>query len=110
MMRTWKISLSYPDGTTVFIGTVRAEEVIEAPKAAPTSAQNGPTGDKMSEPQKRYLFRLLGAQKLEPKAIEAHLRDYFRVRALGEIPKQAASEYIDQLVKDQPEAASGNRA
>lgn len=100
-MRTWKISLSYPDGSTVFIGIVRAEEITEASKPTLSPGQNGPTAEKMTEPQKRYLFRLLAVQKVEGKAAEAHLKEYFGVTRLADITKAAASEYIDHLVKDQ---------
>lgn len=100
MMRTWKISLCYPDGATMFIGTVRAEEVTETPKPAPAATQNGSGGEKMTEPQRRYLFRLLASQKVEGKAAEEHLRKYFGVERLADITKAAASEYIDQLARD----------
>ena len=54
----------------------------------------------------RYLFRLLAAQKIETKAAEEHLRTYFRVSRLTDIPKESASAYIDQLVKDQKDASA----
>jgi hypothetical protein len=99
----------------MFVGTVDAEEIIEIPKrdkpglngGPPAShATNGSGGERMTDPQKRYLFRLLAAQKVEGKAAEEHLKTYFRVSRLTDIPKDAASTYIDQLVKDQKDAAS----
>jgi hypothetical protein len=94
----------------MFVGTVDAEEIIEIPRrdkppvngAAPATN----SGERMTEPQKRYLFRLLAAQKMEGKAAEEHLKTYFHVARLTEIPKDAASAYIDQLVKDPKDAAS----
>lgn len=96
-------------------GEVLAEFIVEAnpvpvaeeiPPAASHEAKNGPQGEKMTEPQRRYLFRLLAAQKVEGKAAEKHLKDYFKVPSLGEISRQAASQYIDQLVKDQKDATT----
>ena len=60
----------------------------------------------MSEPQRRYLFRLLAAQKVTGKDAEKHLRDYFKVRTLDEVTKQAASDYISQLKKDHEDATA----
>jgi hypothetical protein len=60
----------------------------------------------MTDPQKRYLFRLLAAQGMQGKKAEEHLRSYFRVARLADISRSAASTYIDQLVKDRKDAAS----
>ena len=111
MSRTYRVTLRYPDGNAVFIGTIDAEEILEIPKRDRPAGNGGPpatnnTGERMTDPQKRYLFRLLAAQKIETKAAEEHLRTYFRVSRLTDIPKDAASAYIDQLVKDQKDAAS----
>jgi hypothetical protein len=114
MTTAYRVTLKYPDGTTMFMGTVHAEEIIQIP-AADKSARNGPAssngrpaddGERMSDPQKRYLFRLLGAQGVEGKKAEEHLKSYFKVSRLIDIPKQAASTYIDQLVKDQKDATA----
>lgn len=109
MARTYRVTLRYPDGTTMFMGTVHADEIVEIPAKATTSPNGGRSadnGERMTDPQKRYLFRLLGAQNVEGKKAEEHLKTYFRVSRLGDIPKDAASAYIDQLVKDQKDAAS----
>ena len=108
MASTYRVTLKYPDGTTMFVGTVLAEEIIESPareKAAPAaSSSNG--GERLTDPQKRFLFRLLGAQGIEGKKAEEHLKTYFKVPRLIDIPKHAASSYIDQLVKDQKDAGA----
>ena len=116
-MTTYRVSLKYPDGTTMFMGTVLAEEITASEPAAPATPArppqgNGPQdgGERMTDPQKRYLFRLLGAQNVNGKAAEEHLRKYFRVGRLADIPKAAASEYINQLVKDKEEAGRGGGA
>jgi len=107
-MKTYRVTLKYPDGTTMFMGTVLAEEAVELPQ--PTQPNGNPGkdgGEKMTDPQKRYLFRLLGAQGLTGKAAEDHLKKYFQVAAVRDIAKQAASEYINQLTKDKKEAGDG---
>jgi hypothetical protein len=112
MPKTFRVTLNYPDGNTMFIGTLTAEEIGEAPaKVQRSAATNGPagqadTGEKMTEPQKRYIFRLLAAQGIEGKKAEDHLKSYFRVTRLADIPKAGASGLIDQMVKDKQDAAS----
>ena len=107
-MRSYRITLKYPDGTPMFMGTVHAEEIVETPRPermSPNGAQSD-GGERMTDPQKRFLFRLLGAQGVEGKKAEEHLKTYFKVSRLTDIPKQAASSYIDQLVKDQRDASA----
>jgi len=109
MATAYRVTLKYPDGTTMFMGTVHAEEIVQIPtkdRPAPNGGPSAASGERMTDPQKRYLFRLLAAQKVEGKAAEEHLKTYFRVSRLMDIPKEAASSYIDQLVKDQKDAAS----
>ena len=76
----------------------------EPPKPIPASSDGEP---KMTEPQKRYLFRLLALQGVEGKAAEEHLKEHFKVKLLRDIPKAGASQLIDQMAKDQKEAAHG---
>lgn len=111
MSRIYRVTLRYPDGTAMFVGTVDAEEIIEIPKRDKPAINGGPppaanSGERMTDPQKRYLFRLLAAQKVEGKAAEEHLRTHFTVSRLTDIPKESASAYIDQLVKDQKDAGA----
>jgi hypothetical protein len=72
------------------------------PQAATNGTANGEA--KMTEPQKRYLFRLLGAQGVQGKDAEAHLKQYFRVVNLRDVTKASASDYINQLAKDRKDA------
>jgi hypothetical protein len=109
MAVAYRVTLKYPDGTTMFTGVVHAEEIVQIPrqdKPSPNGGRSADDGERMTDPQKRYLFRLLGAQGVEGKKAEEHLKTYFKVSRLSDIPKQAASTYIDQLVKDQKDAAS----
>jgi hypothetical protein len=89
--------------TTPPAGPVRS--VRGAPSAS-RPGQRPDTGEKMTDPQKRYLFRLLAAQSVNGKAAEAHLKEYFRVERLADIPKAAASTYIDQLAKDRADVGA----
>src|SRR2546428_12031172 len=107
MTKTFKVTMQYPDGNTMFPGTITAEEIIEIPAKGKPSPNGTPPGDsveRMTDPQKRYLFRLLAAQGTTGKAAEEHLKTYFGVQRIFDIPKQAASSYIDQLAKDRRDA------
>ena len=79
-------------------------EVVEVPNGTPETPKEekkADSGPRITENQRRFLFRLLAAQKVEGKDAEAHLKDYFKVRSVNDIPKDTASQYIDQLVRDQ---------
>jgi hypothetical protein len=108
MARTYRVTLKYPDGTTMFMGTAVAEEIIEIPAKDRISHNGGPPTDSdepMTDPQRRYLFRLLAAQGVQGKKAEEHLRTYFKVTGLADISRSAASTYIDQLVKDRKDVS-----
>jgi hypothetical protein len=134
MGKLWKITLKNPDGTPFAVlladaeefsdnplhakestggnGNHKTEKTTDSPKRgidvpAPKESVNGNGNDPsetITDPQKRYLFRLLAAQGIEGKAAEEHLKDRFRVSSLKDIPKLAASGYIDQLAKNRKEA------
>ena len=114
---TWLMTVKLPTGEPLFSLLMECELVgdppIPLPSASPAATTEGPpktgTGNndgepKMTEPQKRYLFRLLGAQGIEGKNAEDHLKGHFKVNFLREVPKAAASEYINKLVASQKEA------
>ncbi len=61
-------------------------------------SDNGP---RMTENQRRFMFRLLAGQKVEGKEAERHILEYFKVRSLSDISKAQASQYIEELVADQ---------
>jgi hypothetical protein len=84
------------------VGSVVVEvEPVNGDPAPPSPRTDGP---RMTENQRRFMFRLLAGQKVEGKDAERHLLDYFKVRALSEITKAQASEYIEVLVADQKDA------
>ena len=104
MGKIWKVTLKNPDATPFAVFLADVEEFGDVPPAKAVSGNGGNNEERMTEPQKRYLFRLLAAQGIEGKAAEEHLKDYFRVPAVKDVPKVAASGYIDQLAKGRKEA------
>jgi hypothetical protein len=118
-VKTWRFKLKLPNGEPVLDLLVEAAAQDEKPSEGsttpagsaptrPTPVSQGNNGDaRMTEPQKRYLFRLLGAQGVQGKDAELHLKQWFKVQNLREISKAAASEYINQLAADRKEAHGG---
>jgi hypothetical protein len=106
----WHLTLRRPNGESLLALLVECEPAngeshsAASEKSAPTRPQptNGSAAaePKMTDPQKRYLFRLLGAQGVQGKDAEHHLKQFFRVLNLRDVTKAAASEYINQLAKD----------
>lgn len=114
------VTIALPDGTPIFrvlLGSCEAEILrSDAPPVPDLPArrerQNGPAaaqGDepRMTEPQKRYLFRLLAQQGVEGKKAEAHLQEHFGVQNLRDATKAGASQLIEQMIADQKEATGG---
>ena len=109
MTGTYRIALKSNDGTLMFTGTIRVDEIVEVPAKTTAPGNGGPpmdTEERMTDPQRRYLFRLLAAQSVEGKQAEEHLKTYFGVSRLADITRSAASAYIDQLIKEKQNAAS----
>ena len=61
----------------------------------------------MSEAQRRYLFRLMSGQGYQREAAEERLKDLFKVPALSQISKAAATQMIDKLLATAPGNGSG---
>jgi hypothetical protein len=113
----WHFTIRHPNGESLVAFLVECEPANGEGRTAgpatepsqpssPQAATNGAaTGEpRMTDPQKRYLFRLLGAQGVQGKDAEAHLKQYFRVLNLRDVTKAAASDYINQLAKDRKDA------
>ena len=113
----WHFTIRYPNGEPLVAflvecepangkaGTASAATEPSAPSRAQAATNGTANGEpKMTDPQKRYLFRLLGAQGMQGKDAEAHLKQYFRVVNLRDVTKAAASDYINQLAKDRKDA------
>jgi len=68
-MRSYRITLKYPDGTPMFMGTVHAEEIVETPRPerpSPNGAQSD-SGERMTGPSEALPVPALGAQGVEGK-------------------------------------------
>ena len=114
---TWRVTIKSAEGQPLVTFLVEGERVAATPPepAASSSGNSGPNhpvpetdGEpRMTDPQKRYLFRLLAEKGVEGKKAEDHLRDHFKVRALREVSKAAASQLIEQMVAERKEAAGG---
>jgi hypothetical protein len=109
VLTKYRITLFHHHGAVIADLVAQIEPLTEAP-ALPSkpNASGGEArsdnGPRMTENQKRFIFRLLAGQKIEGKDAERHLLDYFKVRAVSEIGKAQASTYIEQLVADQKDA------
>lgn len=106
-MRREKWTLKTYKGEPICTLIVEAEALQEESPKPQQPPRNDGNVEKMTEPQRRYLFRLLASQGVEGQAAEEHLKDYFKVKRVGDVPKEAASQLIDQMVKDQKEAGDG---
>src|SRR5262245_38357121 len=118
--RTYRLTATTLDGQPVFTLLITREHT-EIQKSAPVPAAPAPViarpagpaaganGEaRMTEPQKRYLFRLLAQQGVDGKGAEAHLKQAFQVAALRDVSKAAASQLIEQMVADQKEVRHGH--
>lgn len=118
--RTCRIIVTLPSGHELFTVLLTREPVTDelgrgaTPPPVFTQPDNPirpPVPDdqepRMTEPQKRYLFRLLAAQGVDGKGAEERLRTMFSVRTLREVSKASASQLIEQLLATQREAAHG---
>jgi hypothetical protein len=65
------------------------------------------TGDLMTYPQKRLLFRLLAQEGIEGDKAEAELLKLCEVESLKEITKSEASRMIERLLKEAKEGGDG---
>jgi hypothetical protein len=114
--RTYRFTVTSHEGQplfTVLITRDRREPATSAevsPAAATTSTPpngsvNRNDGDPpMTEPQKRYLFRLLAQRGIDGKNAEAHLKKTFQVATLHDVSKTTASQLIEQMIATQKEA------
>ncbi len=117
IQRTYRLTVTSTEGQplfTVLLTRERTEPAISASASAPTDAVSarppGPTGSseadpRMTEPQKRYLFRLLAQQGIDAKAVEGHLKEVFQVATLRDVSKTAASELIEEIITTQKEVS-----
>ncbi len=58
------------------------------------------TGEVMTYPQKRYLFRILAQQGVEGNKVQEHLLKLFQADSMKDVTKQEASRMIERLLKE----------
>jgi hypothetical protein len=75
-------------------GTKKENEKTEEPN-------NKDSESLMTDPQKRYLFRLLAEQGIENDAAYEHLKKRFKVKTLKEVSRAAASQEIERILAEQ---------
>ncbi len=114
-----RIEVRTPKGELILSLVVHDEEVFtetnEAhgqaaktePKKGKGNGSNGRDETAMTEPQQKYLFRLLSDQGIEGDSAHEYLKKYFRVNSLKDVTKQEASKAIEELLAD---AAKGGEA
>ena len=62
----------------------------------------------MTDPQKRYLFRLLAEQGIENDSAYEHLKKKFKVSNLKEVTKSEASKEIERLIAELKEGGESH--
>lgn len=101
------VSFEELDGETGFPGNGGSADDRSA--APPQDAVSSGNGHRMTEAQRRYLFRILAGRGVHSEDAEEYLKAELDVRALTEAPKAEASALIDRLLNGQP-AESGHAA
>jgi len=79
------------------------EGIPREPKNNPAQTGEGKPRDdepKMTDPQKRYLFRILAEQGKEEEEAHKHLKELFQVESLKEVTKLEASKMIERLLNE----------
>lgn len=94
------------EGNFVSTETPSGEPVAEVVNRDAVTAAIAPdrgtgAGETMTESQRRYLFRLLAARGILGEAAKDRLLRHFKVQALKDAPKNAASALIDELVRSE---------
>lgn len=73
----------------------------DEPKGEEGKNKNQDAEPLMTDPQKRYLFRLLADQGIENDAAHENLKKRFNVKTLKEVTKANASREIEKLLAEQ---------
>ena len=68
---------------------------------------NQNTEDMMTEPQKKYLFRIMAERGKTGDEAHDHLKGLFKVKTLKEVTKLEASQMIETLLSFSPAQGNG---
>jgi uncharacterized protein (DUF2267 family) len=108
------IELRTPDGKVILVlylyekeialedsPEVSAEKKSAETKKEKAHTQNPQTEEpRMTDAQKRYLFRILAEQGMENDKAYQHLKILFQVDSLKEVTKLEASKMIERLLEE----------
>ena len=109
MKTTRYLDICTVDGKVLFSFCLTEREEKEQPtlpdakESAPQIGKektNGDTGEKMTSPQKRKLFRLLAVKGVTGEDAEAELKKRFQATNLDNVSKAEASQMIDKMLKE----------
>jgi hypothetical protein len=98
------LSFEELDGESTFEnGTDPAASPPSLPPPAQPASRDA--DDRMTEAQRRYLFRILAGRGVEAQAAHEYLKDAFGMPTLAEVGKRDASDLIDRLLSESAEGA-----
>ena len=103
----WLLTIRQPNGSPICSLVVDCEPndtTNHRGENAPSKPASADPDARMTEPQRRFLFRLLADQGMDNKKAEEHLKDYFKVDDLRDIPRAGASQLIEQTLIGKKEA------
>jgi len=73
----------------------------DEPRGEETKGKNPDGEPMMTDPQKRYLFRLLADRGIENEEAHETLKKRFKVNSLKDVSKANASKEIERLIAEQ---------
>jgi len=105
------------DGTVFFSMLVSEKEVSvedeteESPgrNAGKGTSKVGPQGKEMTEPQRKFLYQILGHRNLEGEAAESYLKKLFGVESLDTVTKFQARKMIERLLEEDKGGKEGEQ-
>ena len=103
----WMLTIRQPNGSPICSLIIDCEPHDSTNHRGDNSRSKSAPADtdgRMTEPQRRFLFRLLAEQGMDDKKAEEHLKDYFKVEYLRDIPRAGASQLIEQTLTGKKEA------
>lgn len=87
-----------PATTLPNTGSNGAKSKRSVPACLKTNSKQSQNNTKMTESQRRYLFRLLAERGIEGDQANTSLLDHFHVSNLKQVTKSDASKLIEELV------------
>src|SRR2546425_488703 len=93
----WRFIIKLPSGSVICF----VDAICQKQNLSETGVRtDGADEPKLTEAQRRFPLKLLPKQGFEPEAAKNRLKELFKVTSLPDIPRNAASQYIEQLVAE----------